>query len=75
MNKKEIGWRVLLNQNSYLMENLVVTDTFTGDGLTLLEDTLIIKGKEKTYLLGTDYVLVYTAPVPGVSSGGFVISF
>ncbi|WP_312650508.1 SpaA isopeptide-forming pilin-related protein [Proteiniclasticum sp.] len=75
VNKKEIGWRVLLNQNSYLMENLVVTDTFTGDGLTLLEDTLIITGKEKTYLLGTDYVLVYTAPVPGVSSGGFVISF
>jgi len=75
VKEKEIDWRILLNQNSYLMENLVVTDTFTGDGLTLLTDTLKITGKDKTYELDTDYTLSYTAPVFGTSSGGYVITF
>ncbi len=75
VREKEIDWRILLNQNGYLMENLVVTDTFIGDGLTLLADTLKITGKDRTYVSGTDYTLDYTEPVFGVSSGGFVITF
>lgn len=75
VKEKEIDWRILLNQNSYLMENLVVTDTFTGDGLTLLGETLTIKGATKTYVEGVDYTIDYTAPVFGTSSGGFVITF
>ena len=75
VEKKEIGWRVLLNQNGYLMENLVVTDSFTGDGLTLLEDTVAIKSSSRTYVKGVDYILEYTEPVFGVSSGGFTVRF
>ncbi|WP_146925018.1 collagen binding domain-containing protein, partial [Alkalibacterium kapii] len=38
VGNKQIDWQMKINQNSYLMENLKLTDVFKDDGLTLMED-------------------------------------
>lgn len=75
VGSKTVGWEIKINQNSYVMENLVLTDVFKGDGMTLLPDTLAIRRSSGEVLLqGTDYVLEYTAPAVKVP-GSFTIRF
>lgn len=75
VGKKEIRFEVIINRNGYVMENLVLTDQFTGDGLSLLEDTVLIKDSSNVALVeGTDYLLSYTAP-SGTTPGSFEIKF
>ncbi|WP_312711208.1 SpaA isopeptide-forming pilin-related protein [Proteiniclasticum ruminis] len=75
VGKKEIKYEVLINRNGYVMENLVLKDQFTGDGLSLLEDTVVIKDSNDVALeKGTDYLLSYTAP-SGTTPGSFRIEF
>ncbi|MGX6962982.1 SpaA isopeptide-forming pilin-related protein, partial [Vagococcus xieshaowenii] len=76
VTNKTISWAATLNGNGYLMDNLVITDTFSGDGLSLLEGTLVLKEKAsgKTLERNKDYTLSVTEPTPG-HPGGFVLSF
>lgn len=75
VGKKEITYEVVINRNGYVMENLVLTDQFTGDGLSLLKDTVLIKDSSNVALVeGTDYLLSYTAP-SGTTPGSFKIEF
>ncbi|WP_353892877.1 SpaA isopeptide-forming pilin-related protein [Proteinivorax hydrogeniformans] len=72
IGNKEMTWEIKLNQNSYLMENLVLTDTFIGDGMTLDEDSVAIHKDDESEF--TNYDLTYTPPTPG-NPGGFKIEF
>lgn len=75
VGKKEIRFEVVINRNGYVMENLVLTDQFTGDGLSLLKETVLIKDSSNVALVeGTDYLLSYTAP-SGTTLGSFEIKF
>ncbi|WP_313125533.1 collagen binding domain-containing protein [Proteiniclasticum ruminis] len=79
VGNKEIKYEVVINSNFYDMENLVLTDQFTGDGLSLLEESVEIKGitKDKANVnleKDTDYLLNYTAP-SGTTPGSFEIVF
>lgn len=79
VGNKQIDWQMKLNQNSYLMENLVLTDVFKDDGLTLIEDDSNYS-KYALKLLKADgtefkgYSLDYTAPKE-TKPGQFVINF
>lgn len=55
-----VGWNVDVNLNHYSMNNWQMTDTLS-EGLTLLEDTVVIYDKDakKNLVLGTDYTLDY----------------
>ncbi|MFC6465066.1 SpaA isopeptide-forming pilin-related protein [Marinilactibacillus sp. GCM10026970] len=80
IDQKTISWNIAINGNSYRMDNLVLTDTFTGDGLTLIKNETnhskfelrIMNGEEEF----TDYTLVYNEPDQSEGrAGGFVIEF
>lgn len=79
VGNKQIDWRIQLNRNSYLMENLVLTDTFYEDGLSLIEDAenysdyaLTLLEEDGTEFTGYD--IHYTAPLVG-EPGGFTLTF
>ncbi|KGX84227.1 collagen binding domain-containing protein, partial [Pontibacillus litoralis] len=63
-NEKTVDWKVDINQDSHVMNHLVITDTFTNGGLTLKEDTINIKELEQ----GKDYNVQ-------VNENGFKITF
>lgn len=67
VGNKQIDWRISLNQNSYLMENLVLTDDFKEDGLSLIEKSENYSGfalrlleEDESEFKG--YKIVYTEP-------------
>lgn len=76
---KRIDWRMRINRNSYVMENLVLTDTFEGDGLSLIKDdsthsgfNLFLLEEDGTEFTG--YTIEYTEPQTG-QPGKFVLTF
>lgn len=52
-NKKTIEWKIWLNYDNKTMDNVIITDSFAGQNLKLLEDSLTISGLTKD----TDYTL------------------
>lgn len=52
-NKKTIEWKIWLNYDNKTMDNVTITDSFLGQNLKLLEDSLTISGLTKD----TDYTL------------------
>lgn len=76
---KRIDWRMRINRNSYVMENLVLTDTFEGDGLSLIEDGSTHSGfnlflREEDGSEFTGYTIEYTEPQTD-QPGQFVLTF
>ncbi|EDP68177.1 hypothetical protein CAT7_11370 [Carnobacterium sp. AT7] len=79
VTNKSIDWEIKLNENGYLMENLLLEDKFIGDGLSLIENQVnsskyelkIVDANGKEF---TEYTPTYTEPSPG-SPGGFKIQF
>ncbi|WP_034301347.1 SpaA isopeptide-forming pilin-related protein, partial [Alkalibacterium sp. AK22] len=79
IGRKQIDWELRINRNSYTMNNLVLTDTFEGDGLSLLPNDdnysgfelklLTIEGEEFT-----GYTIDYTE-AQAEEAGGFVLTF
>lgn len=53
---KTVGWLIIINRDSQLMNNLVVTDTFSNKGLRFKPDSLVIK-KGSVVVPSTDYIL------------------
>lgn len=79
VGNKQIDWQMKINQNSYLMENLVLTDVFKNDGLTLMEEdsnysNYTLKLLEEDGTEYTGYTIDYTAPETN-KPGQFVITF
>ncbi|MFZ3640304.1 fibrinogen-binding MSCRAMM adhesin Fss1 [Enterococcus faecalis] len=71
-----IGWTLAVNQNNYLMENAVITDTYEPvPGLTMVPNSLVVKdtttGAQLT--LGKDYMVEITRNAEGET--GFKLSF
>lgn len=71
-----IGWTLAVNQNNYLMENAVITDTYEPvPGLTMVPNSLVVKdtttGAQLT--LGKDYMVEITRNADGET--GFKLSF
>lgn len=71
-----IGWTLVVNQNNYLMENAVITDTYEPvPGLTMVPNSLVVKdtttGAQLT--LGKDYMVEITRNAEGET--GFKLSF
>lgn len=60
--KKEISWKIDLNLDKHEMKNVVITDNFKEQGLTLVEDSVSITGLTKD----TDYTV---APDPDYNTG------
>lgn len=77
-NAKTVSWKITVNNDKkpdgtyYTMQNAVVTDTFSLQGLTLDEGSLVVKGNNKTLDKGTDYTV---APKDGDYANGFVLVF
>lgn len=74
IEQKKISWRIDINKNGYLMENLVLTDVFTGDGLSLIENTANHSGFEFKIVnaLGEEFT-GYT--LDANSGNGFILEF
>ncbi|WP_185938907.1 SpaA isopeptide-forming pilin-related protein [Enterococcus faecalis] len=71
-----IGWTLAVNQNNYLMENAVITDTYEPvPGLTMVPNSLVVKdtttGAQLT--LGKDFMVEITRNADGET--GFKLSF
>lgn len=71
-----IGWTLAVNQNNYLMENAVITDTYEPvPGLTMVPNSLVVKdtttGAQLT--LGKDFMVEITRNAEGET--GFKVSF
>lgn len=71
-----IGWTLAVNQNNYLMENAVITDTYEPvPGLTMVPNSLVVKdtttGAQLT--LGKDFMVEITRNAEGET--GFKLSF
>jgi len=71
-----IGWTLAVNQNNYLMENAVITDTYEPvPGLTMVPNSLVVKdtttGAQLT--LGKDFMVEITRNADGET--GFKVSF
>lgn len=67
---KTVRWTILVNRDSYVMTELVLTDIFTNEGLTYRDDTLAITGYSGAY----SFVLTYDVSDPTVPTG-FLLSF
>ncbi|WP_183187493.1 LPXTG cell wall anchor domain-containing protein [Brevibacillus panacihumi] len=70
-DKKTIRWKMGLNYDKYVMNNVVITDTYEGQGLKLIEESLTIPGLDK----GTHYVVEPIEPDDTELSKGFRIIF
>jgi len=83
VSNKTIDWEIELNQNGYQMDNLVLEDSFSGDGLTLMENLNNFSNYELTITNNdgvefTDYTLYYTDPdliTDSTKPGSFTIDF
>ncbi|CEA01677.1 Serine-aspartate repeat-containing protein D precursor [Metalysinibacillus saudimassiliensis] len=59
-NKKTVEWYLVANTDEKQMNNFVIHDEL-GPGLTLKEDTIVVRVGGKNLVKGTDYVLVPSA--------------
>ncbi|QWH20291.1 LPXTG cell wall anchor domain-containing protein [Bacillus mycoides] len=59
-NKKTTKWTIIVNDNNYVLNDAVITDTFDYGGLTLQKDSFKITDGSKELELGLDYTLVVT---------------
>lgn len=67
---KTVGWLIIINRDSQLMNNLVVTDTFSNKGLRFIPDSLVIK-KNNVELPPSDYILDSSV----AAEDGFKVNF
>lgn len=65
---KTIPWRITFNKDQQTMNNLILKDTFTNEGLTLQKDSLKVTTGNSVLEEGTDYLIVEHA-------NGFDIQF
>ncbi|NEU52589.1 LPXTG cell wall anchor domain-containing protein [Bacillus altitudinis] len=65
---KTIPWRITFNKDQQTMNNLILKDTFTNEGLTLQKDSLKVTTGNTVLEEGTDYQIVEHA-------NGFDIQF
>lgn len=65
---KTIPWRITFNKDQQTMNNLLLKDTFTNEGLTLQKDSLKVTTGNTVLEEGTDYQIVEHA-------NGFDIQF
>ncbi|MEB9504303.1 SpaA isopeptide-forming pilin-related protein [Bacillus anthracis] len=59
-DKKTTKWTITVNDNNYVLNNAVITDTFDYGGLILQEDSFKITDGSKELRLGLDYTLDVT---------------
>lgn len=71
---KTIDWKITINQNKYLMENIVVTDTYRNEGLTLKQNTVVVKDGV-TVIDPTNYTVTPTLKDGVGKEIGFVLKF
>ncbi|KPN12685.1 adhesin [Bacillus australimaris] len=55
---KTIPWRITFNKDQQTMNNLILKDTFTNEGLTLQKDSLKVTTGNSVLEEGTDYLIV-----------------
>ena len=68
-NTKKASWQIDFNKDKYTMTNVKLVDTFTNGGMSLDENSVIIKDAVRgTLVAGTHYTVTKTA-------NGFEISF
>ncbi|CAG7648553.1 collagen binding domain-containing protein [Paenibacillus allorhizosphaerae] len=67
---KTVSWTIRLNEDQYPMNNIVLTDTFTNGGLTLVPGSLSITSQS---VASSVYDVVYRASNPSAVTDGFVI--
>ncbi|NOU76559.1 LPXTG cell wall anchor domain-containing protein [Paenibacillus sp. LMG 31458] len=67
---KTVAWHIVINRDSQLMNNVVVTDTFPKKGLRFIPDSLVIK-KGNVIVPSTDYIFDSSVPV----EDGFKVKF
>lgn len=65
---KTIPWRITFNKDQQTMNNVILKDTFTNEGLTLQKDSLKVTTGNTVLEEGTDYQIVEHA-------NGFDIQF
>lgn len=65
---KTIPWRIIFNKDQQTMNNVILKDTFTNEGLTLQKDSLKVTTGNTVLEEGTDYQIVEHA-------NGFDIQF
>ncbi|WP_002144688.1 SpaA isopeptide-forming pilin-related protein [Bacillus cereus] len=59
-NTKTTKWTIIVNDNNYVLNDAVITDTFDYGGLTLQKDSFKITDGSKELALGLDYTLDVT---------------
>ncbi|KQX57752.1 hypothetical protein ASD40_32345 [Paenibacillus sp. Root444D2] len=67
-NAKTVAWNIIINRDSQVMKNMVVTDTFSNKGLRFIPSSIVIK-KGNVVLPSTDYIL------NSVEDEGFTVKF
>jgi LPXTG-motif cell wall-anchored protein len=65
-----VGWKIVINSDDKVMNNVVVTDTFKNKGLELIPGSLVVKGSGAPLTLNTDY----TIAAPDLKEG-FILTF
>ena len=55
---KTIPWRITFNKDQQTMNNLILKDTFTNEGLTLQKDSLKVTTGNSVLEEGTDYLII-----------------
>ena len=60
-NKKTTKWTIIVNDNNYVLNDAVITDTFDYSGLTLQKDSFKITDGSTELKLDSDYTLDVTA--------------
>lgn len=71
---KTVRWTIRVNRDSYEMNDLVLDDIFTNEGLTYRAGTLAISDDDGVYAGVYEFVLTYDALNPTVQTG-FRLSF
>ncbi|MDA1528336.1 SpaA isopeptide-forming pilin-related protein [Bacillus cereus group sp. TH260-2LC] len=59
-NAKTTKWTIIVNDNNYVLNDAVITDTFDFGGLTLQENSFKITDGSNELKLGHDYILHVT---------------
>ncbi|TPE68040.1 SpaA isopeptide-forming pilin-related protein [Halalkalibacterium halodurans] len=67
--EKTIPWTITLNDDSYEMTNVTITDVFNNGGLTLIDGTFTIRSGSTTLVQGVDYTFALDG------ADGFTIEF
>ncbi|SEO27176.1 Collagen binding domain-containing protein [Paenibacillus sophorae] len=70
---KTVDWKITINEDNYLMDDVVVKDTFPSGGLTFIPESLVVKSASGTVVPASEYTLEYAQPV--VQGEGFTVTF